>query len=110
VSSATAEFDGPHALGAAAFVGFPALEELDLSGVALGEAGAALLASWCWARLVKLDLGCAQIGRAGVAALAHGAWPALTWLNLSDDAGAKPPALADVRRWAPAIKFLSCSN
>jgi hypothetical protein len=38
-------FGGAHALGAAAFAGFPALEALDLSYVALGEAGARLLAS-----------------------------------------------------------------
>ncbi len=42
--AARVEFAGPHALGAAAFARFPALEELNLSEVPLGEAGAALLA------------------------------------------------------------------
>ncbi len=47
---------GADALGAAAFAGPPALEVLDLSGVALGEAGAALLASRRWTRLSMLFL------------------------------------------------------
>ena len=42
---ARVEFAGLDTLGAAAFAGFPALEELDLSRVALGAAGARLLAS-----------------------------------------------------------------
>ena len=75
-------FDGPHALGAAAFAGFPALEELDLSEVALGEAGAALLASRRWPRLRKLELRRTQLGDAGLAALARGEWPALEGLDL----------------------------
>jgi hypothetical protein len=37
------ELDGPRALGADAFAGFPALEHLVLVGVQLGEAGARLL-------------------------------------------------------------------
>ena len=91
------------ALGAAAFAGFPALEELDLSGVALGEAGAALLASRRWMRLKKMNLYVCRLGATGVAALARGAWPALEWLNLfGNDIGAQL-ALEDARRWAPAL-------
>jgi hypothetical protein len=44
------EFAGPHALGAAAFAGFPALEELDLREVVLGHAGASLLGGRLWPR------------------------------------------------------------
>ena len=94
---------GPDALGAAAFAGFPALEVLDLSGVALGEAGAALLASRRWARLKVLQLDKARLGDAGVAALARGAWPALEELHLSDNHLGAPPTLEDARRWAPAL-------
>ena len=98
--------DGPHALGAAAFAGFPALEELDLSSVRLGAAGAALLAGRRWTRLVKLDLHSAWLGDAGVAALARGAWPALEVLDLRGNGLAAPPTLDDVRRWAPALEEL----
>ena len=48
--------DYPLALGAAAFAGFPALEELAMPRVILDEAGAALLLSRRWPRLKKLDL------------------------------------------------------
>ncbi len=95
-------FNGPHALGAAAFAGFPALEELHLHGVKLGEAGAALLAR-CWPRLQLVFLSDAQLGDAGVAALACGEWPALGWLNLGDNGLSTPPTLEDARRWAPAL-------
>ena len=95
--------DGPHALGAAAFAGFPALEELYLSGVALGEAGARLLASRRWPRLRMLQLNGGRIGDAGLAALARGAWPALVAIDLiGNDLGA-PLAEEDARRWAPAL-------
>ena len=97
------EFDGPHALGAAAFAGFPALEELDLTLVALGEAGAALLASRRWLRLRKLVLSNCQLGDAGVAALARGAWPALESLDLRWNNFSAPPMLGDARRWAPTL-------
>ena len=79
---AKGEFSGPHALGAAAFAGFPALEELDLAEVELGEAGARRLASRRWPRLRVLNLFCAFAGNAGVAALARGGWPALEELSL----------------------------
>ena len=95
--------DSPHVLGAAAFAGFPALEELDLSFVRVGEAGAALLASRRWARLKKLTLRSTVLGAAGVAALARGAWPALEVLDLSANGLGAPMALEDARRWAPAL-------
>ena len=99
-------FAGPHALGAAAFAGCPALEELDLSFVDLGEAGAALLASRCWSRLRKLNLRFTQLGRAGVAALARGAWPALSYLDLEEIGLSAPLALEEARRWAPKLDTL----
>ena len=103
---AHAAFDGPHALGAAAFAGFPALEELDLSDVPLGAAGAALLASRSWPRLRVLILRGCQIGDAGLAALAGGAWPALKMLNLRINGLSARPTLPTVRRWAPALADL----
>ena len=128
----TAFFDGPHALGAAAFAGFPALEELVLAGVQLREADAALLASRRWPRLKKLNLcntrlgdaGLAALargpwpalerldvrqnglGEAGLAALARGAWPALEELDLRHHKLSAPPSLEDARRWAPALEEL----
>ena len=99
-------FDGPHALGAAAFASFPALEELNLSVMALGEAGAALLAGRQWPRLRELNLFYTQLGDAGVAALARGEWPALERLILSDNRLGATPTLAAVRRWAPALMEL----
>jgi hypothetical protein len=105
---AKAEFAGPHALGAAAFAGFPALEELDLQWVELRDAGARLLAGGRWARLVKLDLHDAQLGDAGLAALARGEWPALQVLNVRSrrNAISAPPTLEGARRWAPALVTL----
>ena len=100
---AEARFNGPHALGAAAFAGFPALEELDLYGVPLGKAGASVLASRRWPRLWWLNLGRAQLGDAGAAALARGAWPALEELDLRDNDLGAPLTLEDARRWAPAL-------
>ncbi len=76
------EVDGPHALSAAAFAGFPGIEEPDLDGVELGEAGARLLASRRWERLEDLSLFNCRISGAGVAALARGEWPALDELDL----------------------------
>jgi hypothetical protein len=105
-SRAAVALDGPHALGAAAFAGFPALEELDLHGVPLGEAGARLLARRRWARLQRLDLFNCGMSDAGLAALAHGAFPALEWLDLRNSGLSAPPTLEDVRRWAPALKEL----
>jgi hypothetical protein len=103
---ADVEFDGPHALDASAFAGFPALEELDLSHVPLGEAGARLLASRRWARLKKLNLDRCRIDDAGLAALALGAWPALAALGLNGNDLGAPPTLEDARRWAPALEKL----
>jgi hypothetical protein len=100
------EFAGPYALGAAAFAGFPALEELSLSGVRLGEAGARLLASRQWLRLRLLFLDATQLGDAGVAVLAHGAWPALMHLSLEDNGLGAPLALDEARRWAPKLTSL----
>ena len=100
---AEVEFEGPHALGAAAFAGFPALEELVLIGVKLGAAGARLLASRRWACMKKLDLGYAQLGDGGLAALARGAWPALQVLDVCGNGFRAPPTLEDARRWAPAL-------
>ena len=94
--------EGPHVLSAAAFAGFPALEELDLYNVPLGEAGARLLASQRWARLRELNLQHTQLGAAGLAALARGAWPALELLDVRHN-GLGALALEDVRRWAPAL-------
>ena len=104
--SAKPDFDGPLALGAAAFAGFPALEELELIGVHLGEAGARLLASRRWARLKKLDVSFTQLGDAGLAALARGVWPALESLDLRWNNLSAPPTLEAARRWAPALETL----
>ena len=93
-------------LGAAAFAGFPALEELWLWGVELGEAGARLLASRRWPRLRKLDLHDTKLGAAGVASLARGEWPSLQWLSLRDNRLPAPLALEEARRWAPALEEL----
>jgi len=107
LGAATAEvaFDGPHALGAAAFAGFPVLEKLALPFVALGETGARLMASRSWARrLTHLHLNGAQLGGAGVTALAAGAWPALEWLDLRNNGPGAALTLEDARRWAPALR------
>ncbi len=100
------EFNGPRALGAGAFAGFPALEELDLARMPLGEAGAALLGRRRWARLKKLTLSPAGIDAAALAALALGAWPALEVLDVYQ-AGLPPTdvvvSVGEVRRWAPAL-------
>jgi hypothetical protein len=103
---AEAQFDGPPALGAAAFASFPALEALMLSGVRLGEAGARVLASRRWSRLRRLDLCNTELDAAGVAALARGAWPALARLDLRGNGLGARLALEDVRRWAPALEEL----
>ena len=100
---AQAQLDGPHALGAAAFAGFPVLEALMLSGVRLGEAGVRVLASRRWARLRRLDLCNTELDAAGVAALARGAWPALVRLDLRRNGLGVPPTLEDARRWAPPL-------
>ena len=107
---AAVQFEGPHALGAAAFAGFPALEDLVLVHMELGEAGARLLASRRWPRLQKLDLFDARLGVAGIAALARGEWPALVRLRLAGNGLGVPPTLEDVRRWAPALEELEASE
>ena len=99
-------FDGPPALGAAAFAGFPVLERLDLPSLPLGDAGVALLASRRWARLRRLDLFNCGMSDAGLAALARGEFPALEWLDLEENDFSAPPTLEDVRRWAPALEEL----
>ena len=99
--------DGPHALGPAAFAGFPALEALFLEKVDLGEAGAALLASRRWTHLRRLGIPCCRLDDAGLAALARGKFPALEWLDLGGNRLRAPPTLEDVRRWAPALRRLS---
>jgi hypothetical protein len=99
-------FDGQHALGAAAFAAFPALEALDLTYVRLHEAGAALLASQRCAHLEKLSLCCTWIGRRGVAALARGEWPALKILDLRRNYSGAPLAPKDARRWALVLATL----
>ena len=105
-SYASVAFDGPHALGAAAFAGLPALEELDLTWVPLGEAGARLLASRRWVRLRRLTLESAQLGDAGVTALARGAWPARDYLDQRGNGHGAPVSLESARRWAPALEDL----
>ena len=100
---AAVESDGPHALGAAAFAGFPALEELDLSFVPLREAGAARLAGRRWVRLRRLCLRYARLFDAGVAALARGAWPALERLDMSANGLSARLTFAAARRWASAL-------
>ncbi len=107
-NSVKVEFDGPHALGAAASASFPALEALDLSGLELCEACARLLASQSWPRLRRLDLVVCGLAVAALAALAHGAWPALERLDLRHNHNglAAPPTLEDVRCWAPALEEL----
>ena len=101
LARAEVAFDGPHALGAAAFAGCPALENLYLLDIALGEAGARLLAGRRWARLPGLNLRFPNLGAAGGAVLARGAWPALERLILcGSDAEV---TLEDARRWAPAL-------
>ena len=100
------DFDGPHALGAAAFAGFPALKELKLAYVRLGEAGVRLLASRRWARLWNLILYDCGMSDAGLAALARGEFPALTLLDLEHNYFSTFPTLEDVRRWAPELEQL----
>ena len=98
------------ALGAAAFAGFPALEELVLPTRRLDEAGAALLLSRRWPRLKELDLRGVWIGdgaAAGVAALARGEWPALKELRVNAILGFL--TLDAARRWAPALEALEAS-
>ncbi len=96
--------DYPLALGAAAFAGFPALEELVLPTMLLDDSGAALL-SRHWPLLTRLDL-CRRwladgVG-AGVAALARGEWLALKTLRMNARVG--PLTLEVARRWAPALE------
>ena len=102
-AAAQATFDGPDALGAAAFAGFPALEELDLSYVPMRAAGAALLGRRRWARLKKLDLCGARLDDAGVEALSRGAWPALEVLDVRPGGPQTGVTVDGVRRWAPAL-------
>ncbi len=104
--AAQVALEGPDALGAAAYAGFLALEELHLEGVALGEAGARLLASRCWPRLHTLIFDKAQLGDAGVAALARGEWPALTGLSVRENGLSAPLALEEARRGAPKLVLL----
>ncbi len=66
------KFDGRHALGDAAFAGFPVLEELRLAFSTFSTHGARLLASRRWVHLRRLHLTFCQIGDEGVAALARG--------------------------------------
>ena len=71
--------NGPHALGAAAFAGVPALEVLIL-GVELSEAGARALFSRKWPRLQEIlifgtDFGTSDL--AEIAERAHGGFPVL---------------------------------
>ena len=98
--------DGPLMLGAAAFAGLPALEELNLQWVKLGEAGARLLSSRRWPHLRKLNLCHTLLEGTGLAALARGAWPALEELDLwgvaLGEAGAR---LLASRRW-PRLRVL----
>ena len=101
--SADVKFDGPHALGAAAFSGFLALKELDLEAVALYEAGARLLDNVRWPRLQVLGLYNCMLGDAGLAALARGEWPALQRLVLVKNHLNRRPTLEDLRRWTPAL-------
>ena len=98
--------DGPLALDAAAFAGFPALEELVLPTMRLDEADARLLLSRRWPRLARLDLrGAVRVsGDVVRAALARGEWPALKTLRANADIG--PLTLEDARRWAPALEEL----
>ncbi len=100
-------FGGRHMLGAAAFAAFPALEELDLVYVRLGEAGLALLASRRWRlRRLSLCLSVYRAGAAGVAALARGAWPALERLELRENDLTDASVAALARGAWPALKHL----
>ncbi len=97
------------ALGAAAFAGFPALEELALPTMIL-EAGARSLLSRRWTRLKKLDLRGAYFrgaNAATLAELARGEWPALKALRVNAALG--PLTLDTARRWAPALAALEAS-
>lgn len=96
--------------GAAAFARFPVLEELVLDYSRIGVAGAQMLvmASRRWARLRVLRLRGNDIdNRHGVEALACGSWSALDMLDLGFTFGTHPPALDEVRRWAPALMHIS---
>ena len=107
--SAPAAVDGPLALGAAAFAGFPALEELAVPTMVLDDSGAALL-SRRWPLLMRLNLCGALFGAGGaaaLAALAHGEWPALKTLRVN--AGLGPLTLEAARRWAPALEALEAT-
>ena len=119
---AEVEFDGPHALGAAAFAGFPALEELVLKGMAFGDAGARLLARRRWPRLRVLNLKFCHFGDDGAAALGRAWWPALEFLVLWGNGvegwfsegwykcthGPPWPLHANARRRAPALVDVIC--
>ena len=100
------EFTGPHALGPTAFAGFPALEQLLLNGVELGEAGAALLASQYWVCLERLDLYASRLGDAGLAALARGSFTALERLELRSNQLTAPLTFNNARSWAPCLAEL----
>ena len=106
LTSFSSRVAGARALGAAAFAGFPVLEELVLTSVRLGEAGLQLLASRRWHRLRRLILADASVSAAGLAALARGEWPALEHLDLRNNALGAPLALHDARRWAPTLEEL----
>ena len=106
LTSFSSRVAGARALGAAAFAGFPVLEELVLTRVQLGEAGLQLLASRRWHRLRRLKLADASVSAAGLAALARGEWPALEHLDLRNNALGAPLALHAARRWAPALEEL----
>ncbi len=102
----------PHALGAAAFAGFPALEELDVSWMELHEPDLRALtiqpAARLPERLKRLVLCDTPIGGAGVAEFARGAWRALEALDLRGCECAL--TLEDARRWAPALANLQVED
>jgi hypothetical protein len=109
VAQAVAAFEGPSTLGAAAFAGFPQLEELTLMMMPLRAPGAQLLASRRWPRLWKLSLRHSHVRVASDAALARGHWPALEVLNLRQIGPRSmrtPLSIEDVWRLAPTLRVL----
>ena len=106
-SSSSAKCDGPHALGPAAFAGFPKLEGLVLDWVPLGAAGALTLASRRWPFLSELWMGTAGLGDAGLAALARGAWPALVRLDVRRNGFSAALNWDAIYRSAPALVDLT---
>ena len=105
---ANVDFAGPYALelDGPAFAGFPALEELDLSGVPLGEVGMWLLGTRPWEHLKKLDLRDARLDVPSAAVLASREWAALEVLDLRGNRLGWVLTFEVPRLWSPELVVL----